>query len=79
MKVFIRTLTYHYIGKVKKENKEEITLDECVWVADSGEFTSAIKKGTLDEVEIIGDGVILMKSNIIDIIPWDHDIPSERK
>lgn len=79
MKVFIRTLTYHYIGIVNKETKKEIVLDKCVWVADSGEFTSAIKKGSLNEVEIIGDSVRLMKSNIVDIIPWIHDIPTERK
>lgn len=79
MKVFIRTLTYHYIGEVTKETKKEITLDKCVWVADSGEFTGAIKNGSLSEIEIIGDGVRLMKNNIVDIIPWIHDIPTERK
>jgi len=79
MKVFIRTLTYHYIGRVSKETEKEITLDECIWVADSGEFTNCIKNGALDEVEIIGDNVRLIRNNIIDIIPWTHEIPSERK
>ncbi len=78
-KVFIRTLTYHYIGEVVEETAEAIILDKTVWVADSGRFTEAIAEGSLNEFEIIGLITPIIKNNMVDIIPWNHDIPTQRK
>ena len=78
-KVFIRTLTYHYIGEVIEETPEYIKLSKTVWVADSGQFTKAIQKGELSEIEIIGVDTHVMKSNIVDCIEWNHEIPTNRK
>ena len=78
-KVFIRTLTYHYIGEVIEETAEAVIIDKAVWVADSGQFTKAIQEGILSEIEIIGTRTVLLKSNMVDIIKWNHEIPTERK
>jgi len=78
-KVFTRTLTYHYIGEVVEDNVDHIVLNGCSWVADSGEFTKCIKEGNLSEVEILGDGVKVLKSNMTDCIPWVHELPKTRK
>lgn len=76
--VFIRTLTYHYIGKVVEDNQDHIVLNTCSWVADSGEFTRAINEGVLVESEFIGNKIKIMKNNMVDCIPWEHDLPIER-
>jgi len=77
-KLFIRTVTYHLVGKVKKFTGNLLELSDASWVADSGRFMNAIKEGTLDEVEPIGTAWINMQS-IVDIIPWKHDLPTEQK
>lgn len=77
-KVFIRTLTYHYTGKVIKDTGIYVELSNCCWIADSGRFYTAILKGELKEVEPIGTAKILY-SNIVDCIEWKHDLPTEVK
>jgi len=77
-KVFIRTLTYHYTGKVVKDTGVYVELSDCCWIADSGRFYTAISKGELKEVEPIGIAKILY-SNIVDCIEWKHDLPTEVK
>ena len=78
-KVFIRTLTYHYIGRVIEETPAYIKLGAVVWVADSGQFTKTIQEGSLSEIEIIDVDTYIMKSNIVDVIEWRHPIPTQRK
>lgn len=78
-KVFIRTLTYHYVGKVSDDTKKEIVLDQVSWIADSGRFGECIGNGTISESEFIGDNIRIMKGNIVDVIPWKHDLPTKSK
>lgn len=78
-KVFIRTLTYHYVGEVVKDTGSYLELKDCAWVADSGRFSTAIEKGELNEVEPILNGAKILYQNIIDCIPWKHTLPQEKK
>ena len=75
---FIRTVTYHFIGKVEGLMGPFLKLSQTVWVADSGRFTQAIKNGSLNEVEIMGDWQINVNS-ITDFGLWHHTIPKEQK
>lgn len=51
-KVFIRTVTHHYTGLVKKlTGSNSCILDEAAWIADSGRFANALKSCNFDEVE----------------------------
>lgn len=77
-KLFIRTVTYHSVGKVEKIVGQFIYLTEASWVADSGRFMNAIKDGTLDEVEPVGEMLINLHA-IIDIFMWKHALPKEQK
>ena len=78
-KWFIRTVTYHTVGEVIDviDNKFAVMKDAS-WVADSGRFMNAIKEGTLNEVEPVGD-VIVNLDSMVDMAPWVHALPTEQK
>jgi hypothetical protein len=78
---FIRTVTYHLVGKVKRivGNFVEFEEDTTSWIADSGRFNEAINEGKLNEVEpvkVIG-GINL--SSIVDYFEWVHKLPRDIK
>ena len=77
-KFFFRTVTYHLIGKVKKRMGSFFILENASWIADSGRFMNAIKKGELNEVEPVGDAIININS-VTDFFPWKHKLPEEQK
>ena len=77
-KWYIRTVTYHSVGKIIKIVGNLFMLEGASWVADSGRFMQAIEKGTLDEVEPVGK-MFLSINSIIDIFPWNHELPKTQK
>lgn len=77
-KLFIRTVTYHLVGKVVKRIGNFIQLKDASWIADSGRFMNAIKDGKLNEVEPVGDAWVNLHS-ITDMFPWKHALPKEQK
>ena len=77
-KLFIRTVTYHCVGKVKKRMGAFIELEDASFIGDSGRFSNAIKEGTLDEVEPVGTQWVNL-SAIVDFFPWKHKLPTEQK
>ena len=75
---FIRTVTYHLVGRVKKASGKFLILKNASWLADSGRFMNAIQDGTLDEVEPVGD-VFVNIDSIVDAFPWCHKLPKNQK
>ncbi len=76
--VFIRTVTYHMVGKIVSIDSELVELENASWVADSGRFGQAIQTGKLNEVEYVGDQGV-SRGAIVDYFPWKHDLPTETK
>ncbi len=76
--LFIRTVTYHLVGKVEKIIGGMIELSTASWVADSGRFMNAIKDGELDEVEPLGQWFVSIGS-IVDFGIWRHELPVDQK
>ena len=77
-KLFIRTVSYHLVGKVIKRIGSIFELEDASWVADSGRFMNAIKDGTLEEVEPVGTAWVNI-SSIVDFFPWNHSLNIEQK
>lgn len=77
----IRTVTMIDIGIVKAVGDKEIVLSDASWIADTGRFHDALKKGVekLSEVEPFTGDVIIGRGAIIDAVAWDHELPSEQK
>ena len=77
--VFIRTVTMHFTGHVETVTDSDIVLSKAAWIADSGRFSDALKTGTLSEVEPYPETVTVARGGIIDISPWNHELPREKK
>jgi len=77
-KWFFRTVTFHLVGEVTKRLGSFLVLKKASWVPSSGRFTQAIKDGTLDEVEPVGDALINLNS-VTDAFPWRHKLPTQQK
>ena len=75
---FIRTVTYHMLGKIEKISGNFLILSEASWIADSGRFSTAILKGELSEAEYVDDAIISMTA-IVDAFPWSSKMPKETK
>lgn len=77
-KLFIRTVTYHTVGKVEKIIGNLMQLTGASWVAESGRFMNAIKDGVLDEVEPVGITFVNINA-IVDMFFWNHALPTKQK
>ena len=75
---FIRTVTYHLVGRVTHVLKDFLVLGDAAWVADSGRFTQAIRDGKLNEVEPVGVAFVALAA-ITDAFPWKHPLPVDQK
>jgi len=78
-KVFIRTVTHHYTGRVTACNPAWLELEEAAWIAYDGRFHECLANGTPDEVEPFVDWVRIPVGSIIDLTPWNHDLPQKVK
>ena len=71
----IRTVTMYYTGRVIALTDSDIQLEDAAWVADTGRFSDALKKGTLAEVEPYPNGCYIARDVIVDFAPWTHPLP----
>lgn len=75
---FIRTVTYHLVGRIVGQSNGFLILEDASWVADSGRFMNALRSGSLREVEPVGAAVVNI-STIVDAFPWTHVLPTDQK
>lgn len=75
--VIIRTVTHYYTGRVVAESACWINLELAAWIADTGRWSDAVLKGKLNEVEPYPDNDIVRvaRGAIVDVAPWNHDLP----
>ena len=78
-KYYIRTITYHCTGKVKRIKGGFLVLGDAAWIADSGRFRQAITDGVLDEVEPVDVDMFVNIVSITDAFTWNHKLPREQK
>lgn len=76
---FIQTVTLYYTAKISDIVGKFLILDECAWIADTGRFMDAVKKGTFNEVEPMPNSIILNSDSIIVATPIDFKLPKDQK
>jgi hypothetical protein len=78
-KVFIRSVTHHYTGKVERlVGDESAILTTAAWIADSGRFADALAKSEFSEVEPYKNPVQINYGAVLDITEID-ELPVEQK
>ena len=79
---YFRLATYAWVGRVVSVGPNEICLEDAAFVADSGRFSSAMKKGLLQEsqseIEPVGEA-ILGRGALVDSCPYRHELPTQVK
>jgi hypothetical protein len=77
--VVIRTVTWHYIGRVAAIDDTTVTLVDASWLADSGRWGEFLLKGTYSEVEPFPDPVDVRLDTIVDSTLYRHELPRAAK
>lgn len=80
-KVFLRTVTLYYLGRIIDIKSGFVVLKDSCWVQDTGSrLADFLKDGVVDssEIEPIGKTQVNL-ANVIDCIEWKHDLPREQK
>jgi hypothetical protein len=77
--VIIRTVTYHYTGRITEIKDGFVTLEDAAWIADSGRWAAALTTGNLSEVEPFPGNVAVSLAAIVDVSPWMHQLPRETR
>ena len=77
--VYIRTLSFNYVGHVTAVYADGIVLDQASWIAEDDRFNNTLKTGSFREVEPYVDPVFVSRSIITDVTPWRHALPKEPK
>lgn len=77
----IRTVTWHYTGKLVSITDHDLVLVKAAWIGHEGRLYDALKSGIFVEVEPYPDDmrVIIMRGAIVDAVPWPHILPREQK
>lgn len=77
--VFVRTVTYHYIGRIKEINEHSIVLSDASWIPQSGRWSTTLSTGELKECEPYVDDVYLNRQAVVDITAWRFALPTKAK
>jgi hypothetical protein len=76
-KVFIRTVTSYYTGRIVLLTDTEIVIEDVAWIAWTKRFSDSMKTGEFDEVEPYPDGrlVSIGRGTVVDASEWPFDLP----
>jgi len=77
--VLLRTVTHYFTGRVAIVKNGEVVLTDAAWIADTGRWHTALKTGSLNEVEPFVGPVSVNRAAIIDVTEWTHQLPKEQK
>ena len=77
--VFVRTVSFHYVGRVSRVCGQWLQLSEASWVADSGRWHEAVAKGSLKEVEPYPADCWINLGVVVDWCVWSHRLPRDAK
>jgi hypothetical protein len=74
-KVFIRSVTNYYTGRLEQGPEGWLQLGEAAWIADTGRFHVALRDGKLNEVEPYPGTCWVSVGAVVDLCEWSHELP----
>ena len=73
----IRTVTMIYLGQVKSEDSETITLEDCAWIPDTSRWSGFLEGKKPNEMEPYQNDVLIYKGAILDATELTKKIKRE--
>ena len=77
--VFIMTVTFFYIGKIKSVTDKFITLEKATWIAETGRLTEFLKNGNYNEGEVLLNDLDINLDSIVASTKYLHSLPTKSK
>lgn len=83
--VYVRTVTYHAVGRIVGRRGQWIDLDEASYVGSDGRFSEATEKGVQNakgsEIERVGNGgrMVINLDAVVDVTRHIEVLPQETK
>lgn len=78
-KVYVRTVTFYYLGEVVSVDEHELVLKDASWVASTGireaEFLAGGPSPASSEIEPYQGNLILSRGAVVSISTWHHALP----
>jgi hypothetical protein len=78
---FIRTITYHIMGRLSRVStfggQTWLHLTEASYIAVGARFNEMINSGKLDETEHVHVPITVNSASIVDVYPWNHPLPTK--
>lgn len=80
-KVFIRTITVYFLGRITDIKANFLKLENASWVQDTGSrLYDFLNDGIANNSEIEPIGISQVNlDTVVDIIEWKHALPKEQK
>ncbi len=82
-RVLIRTVTNYWVGEISVVRGGFVCLNGASETKDAGRLSETYKHGLLGqectEIEHIGDGVLVAIGAIVDVLPYNHPLPTQTK
>jgi hypothetical protein len=72
--VIVRTVTFHYTGRLVGTIGDSLVLEDVSWIAESGYWATALEEGNLLEIEPYPAGPVVV-SALVDVAEWPHALP----
>ena len=74
---FVRTVTYHIVGKLESVTPQELWFSGAAWVAESDRFSKCLHEGPSEnaEIEHAPDGLVAVgRGALVDAYEWNHPL-----
>lgn len=79
----IRTVTFTYLGNLMEVGEKELLIGDASWIANTGRFSNMLKEGvTVQEsskIEPCNADIVIGRGAIVDMIPYNHELPTKQK
>lgn len=73
---FVRTLTYHYTGRIVRVTDKELVLSESAWIPESGRWAECLRTGVVEKCEPTPDDVLaIVPRDGSASYEWKHPLP----
>lgn len=69
---FVRSVTDHWVGRLKEVLPHAVVLEDAAWIANSGRLSTFVANGRAPNMEIEAVNTVIVQW--LAIMPWPHEL-----